>query len=233
MGFTRRRFLEGVVESIAGIGLAKFAETDAGRKVTGYLFGDDPVGFKPIEDDDQFERVFGAYGEIDERLRNGVAIDDLPEINGDGSMYVLGQVNGPLGVAYVDAFENPDQFLRVGYLGKDLASYRSFRDRIFSGWKGGDVIEVVPTSFYGQGLDGVAGDLEVADLSRPSARVLGAMVNQAKDLGAEYTFVRVPIGDAFRIHAANPSSAGAMGGDSMLLVYDQNDDGISYDAVSF
>jgi len=232
--FSRRRFLESVVGGFAGIGsLVSLEETDAGRAVNEYLFGEDEAGFKPIEEESHFERVFAAYDEIDPRLRNNSAIDELPEINGDGSIYVLGKFDNPLGVAYVDTFNGPEHFLEEGHLAKSIAGYRSFRDRIFDGWKGGDVIEVVPTSFYNQGLDGVAGDLGNVDLSRSSSNVLRTMANQARELDGEYTFIRVPIRDAFRVHTSSPSSAGAIGSDSMLLVYDKNNDGASYDAIVF
>jgi hypothetical protein len=224
---TRRGFLGntlGVAAVVAGDPVTTFKD---------YLFGDDRKGFLPIENEEDFDRVFGAFDEVDYLLRNDGAIDELPEINGDGAMYVLGKFGTQLGVAYVDVFESPDHFLDEGHLAQSIASYRSFQDSIFRNWSGGDVIEVVPTSFYNQGIDGVAGDLDTVDLSRPSARVLDAMVNQARELGGEYTFVRVPMKDAIRTHFANPTSAAIIDGDSIVLFYDRNHDGASYDAISF
>ncbi len=234
MRFSRRTLLEGAVDGVLGLWLNRVVRSPAGDVVEKYLFGDDAEeGFIPIYDEADLERIDAARMEIPPELRTRATPEEAYNFGDAGTRYVLGSVDNPLGLAHVDVFESPEHFLDEGYLAQKISGYRSFQDRIFNGWKGGDVVEVVPFSLYNQGLDGVAGDLETVDLSRPSTKVLGAMVKQGKGLGGEYTFVNVPIRDAMRVHSANPSSAGVMDVDSMLLVYDQNHDGASYDAVSF
>lgn len=233
MSSTRRQFLRDLFDGSMGLGIAGASQSPAGRVVTNYLFGEDEEGFRPMHGRADLADVDLARAKIPGLLKAPATFDEAYNFEGNGLRYVLGGLDSPLGVAHVDVFESPREFMGNGYLAEPVMEWSNSGRNIFKGYRGGDVTEVVPSSFYNQGLDAVAGDVEMADLSRQSSRVLSAMINQARELGGEYTFVRVPEKEALRLHMINRSSSAIQEEGSVVLVYDAKDNLASYDAITF